>query len=181
MTIGLLASSFVFADEASQEVASIMQAPALAQTESQPVEASYGYISLGLGPFPIPAPLLGIGGRYQKGHHGFDGSLQFFTLGKYFTIAKENFNFLYYFKPNLASQFYVGGGIGFTEIFEHHFDAYVSPQLVLGKQYTNEAGDVRFFQVQIDPVFVRLNHAEGNFHRNIATFPAVVLSYGICF
>ena len=77
MTLGLLASSFVFADEGS-EVVSIMKAPecekeAAIECEAAPVEASFGYISLGLGPFPIPMPLFGIGGRYQKGHHGFDG------------------------------------------------------------------------------------------------------------
>jgi hypothetical protein len=176
MTLGLLASSFVFADEPSQTVASIMQAPGVAPAEIQPIEANYGYVSIGLGPFPIPAPLLGIGGRLQRGHHGFDGSLQFFTWGKEFTIIKENFNYLYYFKPNLASQFYVGGGIGFTELVRRHFDAYVSPQVILGKQYTNEAGDVRFFQVQIDPVFFSLNR---NMH--VLAFPAVVISYGICF
>ena len=169
MTLGLLASSFVFADEAPQQ-------------EIAPVEASYGYVSLGLGPFPIPAPLLGIGGRYQKGHNGVDGSLQFFTVGSGFTIVKENIDYLYYFKPNLASQFYVGGGIGLTETISHRkFNAFVSPQFVLGKQYTNDAGDVRYFQAQIDPVFVRLDHFNSKHHRHVTTFPAIVLSYGICF
>jgi hypothetical protein len=176
LALGLLASSFVFADAPSEVVSP------LKESETTPVTASFGYISLGLGPFPIPAPLLGFGGRYQKGHNGVDGSLQFFTVGKSFTIAKENIDYLYYFKPNLASQFYVGGGLGFTEIISHgHFKAYLSPQVVLGKQYTNEAGDVRYFQAQIDPVFLDLNSVIKNKHRHVGTFPAIVLSYGICF
>ena len=180
MTLGLLASSLAFADEASN-TETMMAVPAAVETE--PVKASYGYVSLGLGPFPIPMPLLGIGGRYQNGHHGFDGSLQFFTLGNSFTIAKENLDYLYYFKPNLASQFYVGGGIGITEaISRGRVQAFLSPQVILGKQYTNKAGDVRYFQAQIDPVFLDLNKVHRReHHRMLGTFPAVVLSYGICF
>lgn len=191
MALGILASSFAFADQPS-EVTSIMKAPAVAeidcqkqdvlQTEAAPVKASYGYVSLGLGPFPIPMPLFGVGGRFQNGHHGFDGSIQFISFGRGFTLAKENLDYLYYFKPDLASQFYVGGGVSFTEIWSHrHFQAYLSPQLVFGKQYTNEAGGVRYFQAQIDPVFLDLNHLHKKHHSRFGTFPAVVLSYGICF
>jgi hypothetical protein len=182
MTLGLLASSLAFADEApTAEFAATQLAPVAAEAEA--VKASYGYVSLGLGPFPIPMPLLGVGGRYQNGHHGFDGSLQFFTLGRSFTIAKENFDYLYYFKPNLASQFYVGGGLGVTEIFSQgRTRAFLSPQIILGKQYTNKAGDVRYFQAQIDPVFLDLNKVHRREHHHmVGTFPAVVLSYGICF
>ncbi len=184
MTLGLLATTFAFADGAPQsEIASLMHAPVSSIPEAEPVKASYGYVSLGLGPFPIPAPLLGVGGRFQDGHHGFDASFQFFTIGSAFTIAKENFNYLHYFKPNLASQFYVGGGIGVTEILHRRggVQAYLSPQVILGKQYTNKDGDVRFFQAQIDPVFLHLNHLNKKHHGRVGTFPAVVLSYGICF
>jgi hypothetical protein len=181
MTLGLLASSCVFADGGS-EMASLMQAPALVKAEPAKVEAAYGYVSLGLGPFPLPAPLLGFGGRYQNGHHGVDGSVQFFTMGSNFTIAKENIDYLHYFKPNLASQFYMGAGLGFTEVWTRHSNvqAFFSPQLILGQQYTNDSGDVRFFQAQIDPVFVHLNTITKK-HRRVGTFPAVVLTYGICF
>ncbi|MBS0648376.1 MAG: hypothetical protein JSS10_04020 [Verrucomicrobia bacterium] len=179
MTLGLLASSLAFADEAPN-TETMLAVPA---DETESVKASYGYVSLGLGPFPIPLPLMGVGGRYQNGHHGFDGSLQFFTSGKVFTIAKENFDYLYYFKPNLDSQFYAGGGIGVTEVIsDGRLQAFLSPQVVLGKQYTNKAGDVRYFQAQIDPAFLDLNkvHKKKHFH-GVGVFPAIVISYGICF
>jgi hypothetical protein len=127
-------------------------------------------------------PLFGVGGRYQHNHHGFDGSLQFFTLGASFTIARENFDYLYYFKPNLQSQFYVGGGIAVTEMISHRdFQALLSPQLVFGKQYTNSTGGVRFFQVQIDPAFLNLNKVRKKNKYHVGVFPAVVFSYGVCF
>lgn len=182
MTLGLLASSFVFADEGS-EVVSIMKAPVVAdEVEAAPVKASFGYVSLGLGPFPLPLPLLGVGGRYQNGHHGFDGSIQFISFGSGFTLVKENFDYIHYFKPNLASQFYVGGGVAFTEVWcRGHMQALLSPQVILGQQYTNKAGDVRYFQAQIDPVFLDLNYVYKKGRTRVGTFPVVVLSYGICF
>jgi hypothetical protein len=180
MALGLLASSFAFADEGS-EVVSIMKAP-VAEVEAAPVVASYGYVSLGLGPFPIPFPLFGVGGRYQNGHHGFDGSIQFISFGRGFTLVKENLNYLYYFKPNLASQFYVGGGVGITEFLsDGHLQAFLSPQVIVGKQYTNKDGGVRYFQAQIDPVFLNLNKVYKKGRCSVGTYPAVVLSYGICF
>jgi hypothetical protein len=59
--------------------------------------------------------------------------------------------------------------------------ALLSPQVILGKQYTNKEGDVRYFQAQIDPVFLDLNRAYKKGHTRVGTFPAVILSYGICF
>jgi hypothetical protein len=186
MALGLLATTLAFADAGDaplNEVASMMQASsAMAQNETEAVKATYGYVNLGLGPFPIPLPIFGVGGRFQNGHHGFDGSLQFISFGSGFTLLKENFDYLYFFKPNLASQFYVGGGASVTEVISRgRVQAYLSPQVVLGKQYTNKAGDVRYFQVQIDPVFLDLNHAYQHRHTCVGTFPCVIFSYGICF
>ncbi|HEX2580014.1 MAG TPA: hypothetical protein VHK67_06415 [Rhabdochlamydiaceae bacterium] len=180
LTLGLLATAFVFADEGS-EVVSMLKAPEM-EKEAAPVEASYGYVSLGVGPLPIPMPLFGLGWRYQNGHHGFDGSLQFISFGKSLTIAKENFDYLYYFTPNLASQFYVGGGVAFTESWScGRMHVLLSPQVVVGKQYTNDTGGVRYFQVQIDPVFLDLKSSYKSGRTRVGAFPAVVLSYGLCF
>jgi hypothetical protein len=167
MTLGLLATTLAFADSA----------PA---AEAEPVKASHPYISLGLGPFPIPMPLFGVGGRFQSGHHGADISLQGITFGRGFSVLKENVDYLYYFKPKLASQFYMGAGLSVTEVFSsRHCHSYLSPQILIGQQYTNQDGDVRFFQAQIDPAFLDLNKVHKK--QSWGTFPAVVLSYGICF
>jgi hypothetical protein len=172
IAIGLLTTSLAFADSAPQTELTI--------SNSEPVKNSCGYVSLGLGPFPIPMPIFGIGGRFQSGHHGADISLQGISFGSGFTVLKENIDYLYYFKPKLSSQFYIGGGISATEVISHkNCQSYLSPQILIGKQYTNKDGDVRFFQAQIEPVFLDLN----KLHRKQSwgTFPAVVLSYGICF
>lgn len=167
LTLGILATSFLVADEKAPEI----------ETPKETIEAGYGYMSLGLGPFPIPMPLLGLGGRYQNGHNGIDGSLQFISFGAGFTLLKENIDYLYYFKPNLKSQFYAGAGVSATEIFSHgKVHTSLSPQFIVGKQYTNEAGAVRYFQAQIDPVFIETRHF-GRAH----VIPCVVISYGMCF
>jgi len=153
-----------------------------ATTETPTVTHAAPYISLGVGPLPIPLPLFGVGGRFQSGHHGADFSVQGLTFGSSAsTIFKENIDYLYYFKPNLASQFYMGAGLSFTEFNPFRkCQTFVSPQLLVGKQYTNESGDVQFFQAQIEPVFAHLNKSSHSKHR-WATFPSVILTYGICF
>ena len=189
MTLGLLASSIVFADEGS-EVVSIMKAP-IDDCEVPVVEASYGYVNFGLGLFPlpmgwrtivVPIPLLGVGGRYQKGQHGFDGSFQFISFKGFDTLQKKISTTFIQFKPNLASQWYVGGGVGVTQIWSRgHITPFLAPQMILGKQYTNKAGSARYFQAQIDPVSLDLKHTYKKGHPLIYPFPVIVLSYGICF
>jgi hypothetical protein len=170
LALGLLASSFAFADEGS-EVASMMKAP-VSDCEVPVVKASYGYYCVGIGPFP--APLIGVGGRYQNGHHGFDGSLQVSTL-LFINTAKASANYLYYFYPNLDSQWYIGAGLSWMKVIvltvREPKPGFVSPQLVVGKQYMNKHGSFRHFQAEIG-----VNHV----YR--ANFPvSVVISYGISF
>jgi hypothetical protein len=170
ITLGLLATSFAFGDEGS-EVASMMKAP-VSDFEVPVVKASYGYYCVGIGPFP--APLVGVGGRYQNGHHGFDGSLQVSSL-LLISTAKVTANYLYYFKPTLDSQWYIGAGLSWMNVIIFTARApnpgSVFPQLVVGKQYTNKHGSFRHFQAEIG-----LNDV----YR--ANFPvSVVISYGISF
>ena len=49
---------------------------------------------------------------------------------------------------------------------------YLSPQLVLGKQYTNKEGSPRHFQAEITPWLLG-DRSEA--------FPTAVISYGISF
>jgi hypothetical protein len=167
LTFGLTATALAFADATP--------------TETQPVTYAAPYISLGIGPLPIPMPLFGVGGRFQSGHHGADLSFQGITWGSSnSTILKENIDYLYYFKPNLSSQFYMGAGVSFTEFDPFRkCQTFLSPQLLVGKQYTNESGDVRFFQAQIEPVYAHLNKTHSKHW--LSTFPSVILTYGICF
>ncbi len=178
IAIGLLTTTLAFADAgASTEAETTKQA---AVTETEAVKASHAYLSLGLGPFPIPLPLFAVGGRFQNGHHGADISLQGISFGSNLTILKENIDYVHYFKPRIASQFYMGIGASVTEVISHKkCNTLLSPQVLIGKQYTNDDGDVRFFQAQVEPVFLKLNNVHKN--RSWGTFPAVIISYGICF
>ncbi len=164
----VLASIGAFADAKTATVA-----------EPEKVRSSYGYIGLGLGPAPFPLPIFSGGWRMQSGHNGLDLSLDLMTLGS-ITGVQENIAYLHYFKPNLASQFYVGGGIGIAEVFfsRHRPLVYTAPQFIFGKQYTNEAGDRRFFQTKIEWPTVPLTSSSG---RHIGKYPLVTFSYGICF
>lgn len=138
------------------------------------VRDSSCYIDLGLGPFPLPLPVFGLGHREQWQHHGMDVHLQVSTIVEV-TSVKGSALYLHYFKPNLPSQFYMGAGAGIGGLFNKHrdFRLYGSPEFVLGKQYLNEAGDKRYFQTQMSfPTFSE--HAP-------VYFPLIVFSYGIMF
>jgi hypothetical protein len=134
-----------------------------------------GYTSLGVGPLEMLVPFFGVGARMQQGYFGWDLSAQVGTQFK-ITFCKANAVGLYIPKPDRLSQFYVGLGAGLSETFVssvHH--CLVSPQLVFGKEYTNETCDRRFFQAQIDWPFFGVGH-KPLYHQ-----PAVVLSYGLLF
>ncbi len=154
--------------------------PAASANETTRVEQSFGYVGLGLGPFPIPLPAFSAGFRSQAGHHGFDVNLQAQTIIEA-TQLKMNGLYLHFFKPNVASEFYAGGGLGVSTVFGHHHDHafLISPELVFGKQYRNESDDTRFFQAQMS--FPTLP-VDSDFHAHrVFWFPLVVLSYGIGF
>ncbi len=141
------------------------------------VTSSLGYMDIGLGPVPIPLPNFGLGYRFQSDHNGMDLSLHAMTVVA-ITQLKATALYQYYFKPNLNSQFYVGGGAGVSDIFnrkKHYF--VISPEFVFGKQYRNEANDTRFMQVGISWPTMNLT---GHDHR-LMKYPLVVFSYGIMF
>lgn len=147
-------------------------------SESTPfLSQQFGYVGIGVGPLPVPVPFFSTGYRIQTGHHGADMSLQVATI-----IALNQFktNFLYhhYFKPHLSSEFYVGGGIGTSYLWGSSYHrGLLSPELVFGKQYRNESGDLRFFQLQTSfPTF-----SWGQHHNRLCYYPLVTISYGIGF
>ena len=148
------------------------------------VESSMGYFEIGLGPFPLPLPAFGLGYRMQNGHHGLDLPLQVSTIVS-ITQIKGSILYEYYFKPNLKSEFYVGGGLGTSGLFTHKFhkaQLLLSPEFVVGKQYINEAGDTRFMQAQISwPTFAVYTSSH---HKKVSHpfwMPLVVFSYGMGF
>ena len=148
---------------------------------SEPVQNSYGYMGIGVGPLPLPLPNFAVGFRQQQNHHGCDFSAQVATL-VFVTEIKGSALYLYYFKPNLNSQFYAGGGVALSYLSAHGLDgnsgaALVAPEFVFGKEYLNESNDRRFVQVQIDWPTSDLSH----FPRHTTLMPLVIFSYGIGF
>ncbi len=168
-----LATGFLIAQE---EVVSC-------ETMPQEVTQGFGYLSIGLGPFPVPLPAFTGGYRSQAGHHGFDASLQVQTVIAA-TQLKTNLLYHYYPKPCLRSQSYYGIGVGPSVVFKGHRRStgfLISPEFVFGKQYRNETDDIRFFQAQVS--FPTFGHVDGTFHhsrgfRHLTWFPLVIISYG---
>lgn len=160
------------------------------KTFAEPVEIQpgklkqeYGYVSAGLGPFPLPLPAFAAGYRAQSGHNGFDVSCQVQTVVAV-TQLKANLLYLHYFKPEYCSEFYVGGGVGPSVIFGSDYwwhrrsTAFLlSPEFVFGKQYRNESSDLRFFQMQVS--FPTISAFHKSWH--VTEFPLVIFSYGIGF
>lgn len=149
-------------------------------SSSKPVELSCCYLQMGVGPLPLPVPNFGVGYRCQHGHHGYDLSLQVATVVS-ITGVKGNALYHYYFKPNLNSQFYVGGGIGagylFVQAHNSAHTALISPELVFGKTYLNKNNARRFVQAQVSFPTYEWDHSPHCF----VLIPLVVFSYGIGF
>lgn len=138
------------------------------------------YGELGLGPFPLPIPVFGVGLREQQGHHGFDISLKASTVVSC-THLKTSLLYHYYFKPCIVSQFYTGLGISSGVLFGRRPQPLLSPEFVFGKQYMTKTGGIRFFQAQASfPTFAwnTKKHSDGS---STLYMPLVVLSYGVIF
>jgi hypothetical protein len=147
------------------------------------IQNSFGYFDIGLGPAPIPLPIFGIGYRSQINHHGVGFSLNTSTIVAV-TQVKGNVLYHYYFKPNLKSQFYAGGGLGVGSLFgrKERTVFSLSPEFVFGKEYQTETNDRRFFQLQISwPTFGIDPRHNREFRHSTFYFPLVVFSYGIGF
>ena len=141
------------------------------------VRVAFPYVSLGLGPAPIPLPVFGAGYRLQRGHHGFDASIDAATIYQ-ITGLKGSVLYNYYFKPNPKSQFYFGVGPAIGALFEkhrHRVKTGCALEGSFGKQYQNETGDTRFFEADIDFPIVTGRRP------NVVLYPVVILKYGVGF
>lgn len=157
---------------------------------------SYGYVSIGAGPLPLLLPNFNIGYRQQWHHHGFDIGANAATAGLV-TQLKGYANWLYYNNPSLTSQAYFGLGAsaGGWIIRQKHNAFIASPNILLGKYYTNRSGNRRFVQAEIMwPVFFSHRIETSNLRLGYGwytdtkrenkifwQFPLVTVSYGWAF
>lgn len=118
-------------------------------------------------------PQLGAGFRQQIGYWGYDlalkGSVVPLAIGcgpmvrtaVWLPWVSGGARLLYYPKPNLESQWYVGGGVT-SPCF-----SMVCPSLVFGKSYQTAKGKDRFWQIGTDII-------------PESSAPIVSFSYGFC-
>ena len=173
MILCTAAMSMAFGNETIEQTK-----PAAVEQKATDVAQGNAFFSLGVGPLPIPLPAFGLGYRAQQGHFGSEISGQVTTV-VYATQLKGNLLVHYYPKPSLASQFYVGTGVGPSVIFDGGSTFTISPELVLGQQYRNASSDLRFIQAQISFPTIAIT---GHKHRaHLFEMPLVVVSYGIGF
>jgi hypothetical protein len=157
------------------------------QEQKIDVTKQYPYVSLGVGPLPIPLPVFAIGYTGQKNHHGYDVNLTLATMVE-ITALKQNFLYRHYFNPSYESQMYAGCGLGVTELLYKHsfaknFTLALSPEFVIGNQFQTKAKFERFLQTQISFPYLGVNKfAKKKFHKTHALwYPVVVVSYGVAF
>ena len=104
--------------------------------------ASYSYF-FQLPYDPIPFPQLGAGYRYQDRSNGFDLNLHF-TTNYEIASAKLGFDYIFYPKPSLNKQFYLGVGPAIGAIFINDrnwkYPLVFSPEILFGKEYIGSDG-----------------------------------------
>lgn len=154
LLIATISVSLLFADE-------------LAVQKKPPIKSRFTYVSggIGLDDDYFPWGALAAGHRLQWECHGFEASLQGNTFILWFSQVRLNLLYHYYFKPYLASQFYVGAGLGpgigieSSSHWNHHGDLFFSfsPVVDAGYEYRTRSGGIRFIDLQISSPLARLN------------------------
>jgi hypothetical protein len=148
-------------------------------SQEKEVKDSRPYFAIGVGPLPIPVPTFALHHKLQVNHFGMDNSVLASTVIAV-TAVKLSSLYYYYPRPNLHQEFYYGGGIGFTSIFDkHNAQLALSPEIVIGKQYITKSHDRRFIQAQIGFPSFPLNHYETKYEPFY--FPIFTISYGMSF
>ncbi|MFA5250700.1 MAG: hypothetical protein WC371_04780 [Parachlamydiales bacterium] len=152
-------------------------------SDAKSINNCFSYFETGIGPLPLFLPSFGIGFRNQVDNQGFDYSLRVATV-VFVTQVSADFLYHYYPRPNLASQFYFGAGLGGSALFGEYGDeaAFLfGPEFVLGRQFKTETQDLRFFQMKISfPNIANYSHHK-NEHYKVVYFPLTVFSYGFGF
>ena len=136
------------------------------------VTNTYNYAGFGAG---LPTFLsLKIGHREQVGHHGFEygvGMTPLIVVTEFHGFA----SYLYYTKPNLDSQTYLGVGLkagGFMK--KHHGKfGYVAPGFLIGKEFVTNTGSRRFMQVAVG--------VGAQTKKGFKNFSSISFSYGFAF
>lgn len=144
------------------------------------LRSSYKYYGAGLGPLPVPALTQSIGVRkmLNEGNFAIDSGFTLATLVR-FNAIRGYLNGLLYAKPEPSSQYYIGLGGSFGAFIgiDRFIDGvFLAPNLLAGKEFINNEGEKRFFQVEaLYPVHEMI-------YKSTFTFmPLLTLKYGMAF
>ena len=138
------------------------------------VEQSYGYYGFS-GGFPNIFTF-SVGQRTQSGHHGLDAGIGVTPL-LYVLEGHGYLNYLFFPKPNLDSQVYVGLGSqvgGVTLVYSGDYTVgFIKPQLIFGKEYTICKNEKRFIQAELGGAYFST--------KGIEAVPSLMITYGVKF
>lgn len=143
----------------------------------------FGYVDLGVTlsavSYPYLLPMFGGGYRYQNGYHGCDINLHLSTV-MIETSIKGAIDYLYYPKPDISNQYYVGLGAAFIEniniFYCVSYRNALAPELIFGKEYLSGKNKPRFLQVSLMCPF-----EYDSYHSHVYFFqrgPEISFSYG---
>jgi hypothetical protein len=153
------------------------------------IEKSTIYADVGLGAIES-LPSFGIGYRYQHNYHGLDLNARLLTAFGLVDMNIIQSNLLYnlYFNPKIESQYYMGLGAGCDYIFSNRNNYFksknlkenllLSPEITLGRSYTNQSGSERFFQMQFNFPFYDVAFNKPGF---FPPLPFLLITYGMGF
>jgi len=140
--------------------------------QSEEVTNKYNYTGIGAG---LPTFLaLKFGHREQYGHNGFEygiGMTPLIVVTEFHAFA----SYLYYPKPNLISQSYVGLGVKAGGMMKKHHGkfGYIAPGVIVGKEYVTSSKGRRFLQVALGTGALT--------KKGFIDFSSISLTYGFAF
>ncbi len=146
------------------------------EVETPNIHSSNTYITTGIGPLPLPFPLIGVGRRnVVSDRMAIDFGVSGSTL-IHVHMAKAHLNSLWYMKQTPVSQWYAGVGASVGAIaWDHSVKGYFAPNFVVGKEFFNSNCQKRFFQVETMYPMVSMHHTK------VVNFPFISLKYGFAF
>ncbi len=155
------------------------------------VNSSLFYVKMGAGSLPGGAPSvsLGIGGRYRKGHHGVDFSINgqtFYAIFVFDGLLTAKAQYLFYPSPSSRHAIFFGGGSGYGcsrhegfvpvmgGVGSSHSTKFLTVDGVTGCEFRKDKRIKPLLQLELSQPVIYL---KGKDHSQWT--PSVVLSIGI--
>ena len=133
----LLMGTSIFGSEQNRDI--IKEQKINIEKKMSYIRLDYGYPSLFT---------LNFGKRVQVNRHGLDISAgTTFFPGLY--RIQNHIDYIFFPKPNLESQYYLGIGLQSILILSHAYAFRHQPEIMIGKEYIKKNGKKRFLEIKI--------------------------------